>query len=267
MSDRLQKCFAACKAQGRAALVTYLMGGDPSLDESEALTRACLESGADILELGMPFSDPIADGPVIQAAAERSLKAGTSLAQVLELAARLRKRSDAPIALMGYLNPVLSMGEGKFFEACEKAKVDAVIIPDLPPEEAGAFCAAAKKHGVATVFMLAPTSTPARVAAVRAAASGFIYYVTVTGVTGARRTMAQDAVENLKALRAGSPCPVVAGFGISSGEQARELGQHADGVVVGSALVARAAAPEPLSARVAAVSALVKDLRAGLAPR
>ena len=264
MSARLAQAFAERKAKQQSALVAYVMGGDPSPTESVDFALACLEGGADVLELGMPFSDPIADGPVIQLAAERSLKAGTTLSGVLELAAQVRARSPKPICLMGYLNPVLAMGEATFFERCAKAGVDGVIIPDLPPEEATSFRAHAAKAKVATVFLLAPTSTPERVKAVQAAASGFVYYVTVTGVTGARRELPSDVSERLAQVRAGSPVPVVAGFGIATPDQAKALQGLADGVVVGSAIVSTLAAPGAHAERVAKVKALVASLREGL---
>lgn len=264
MSARLAKAFADRKAAGQSALVAYVMGGDPNPAESVDFALACLEGGADVLELGMPFSDPIADGPVIQLAAERSLKAGTTLTKVLEVAAQVRARSPKPVCLMGYLNPVLAMGEATFFAKCAQAQVDAVIIPDLPPEEADDFRAAAAKAGVATVFLLAPTSTPERVKAVQGAASGFIYYVTVTGVTGARRELPVDVAERLATVRAGSPVPVVAGFGIATADQARALRGLADGVVVGSTIVSQVAAPGAHAEKVAKVKALVASLREGL---
>ena len=240
--ERVAAAFAARRARGEAALVAYVMGGDPDLRASREVALACAEGGADILEIGVPFSDPIADGPTIQAAGERALAAGTTPARVIRLAAAVRRRTEIPIALMGYLNPVLAFGEARFLDGCARAGVDALILPDLPPEEAGEIGRLARERGVGTVFLLAPTSTEARRAAACAASTAFVYFVSVTGVTGARKTLPQDLSAQLAATRAVSPVPVVVGFGVSTPEQARALGRLADGVVVGSAIVSRAAA-------------------------
>jgi tryptophan synthase alpha chain len=239
--SRLERCFAALEERKETALVTYVMAGDPDLPTSGRMAMACVEGGADILELGFPFSDPIADGPTLQRASERALASGTTLKGVLQLAGEVRRKSDVPIALMGYLNPVLAMGEERFLDACVAAGVDAVILPDLPPEEAEGFCAQAARRGVSVVFLLAPTSDEARCRAAAAVASGFIYYVSVTGVTGARAELPPDIGDKLARVRAVSPVPVVVGFGISSPEQAKALAAYAEGVVVGSAIVNRVA--------------------------
>jgi tryptophan synthase alpha chain len=239
--SRIDATFAACRARNEAALVAYLMSGDPNLATSRAMALACVEGGADLLELGMPFSDPIADGPTIQLAAERALASGTNVARCLELAGSVRARTEIPIALMGYVNPVLSHGEARFVDDCAKAGVDAVILPDLPPEEAEGFGRLAREKGIATVFLLAPTSTPARRAAACRAASGFLYFVSVTGVTGGQAAVASDLAPLLGELRDESPVPVVVGFGVSTPAQAKALAAFADGVVVGSAIVARVA--------------------------
>ncbi len=265
--ERIAATFARSKARGQSALVAYVMAGDPDLAASAQMARACLDGGADLLELGMPFSDPIADGPTIQLAAERSLKSGTTVAHCLKLAATLRRQTDAPLILMGYLNPVLSFGLPAFFEGCARSGVDGVILPDLPPEEADEVCALAEQHGVATVFLLAPTSTPARCEAAFARVSGFLYFVSVTGVTGARTALPEDLGQRLQALRAKSPVPLVVGFGISSPQQAKALGAHADGVVVGSAIVSRVAQGGAAKTRASRVKRFVGQLARGLAPR
>ncbi len=265
--ERIRRAFEACRERGRAALVTYVMGGDPDLATSEAAALACVEGGADLLELGMPFSDPIADGPTLQLAAERALASGTTVRDVLRLASALRRRTEIPIALMGYVNPVLALGEERFLAGAARAGVDAVILPDLPPEEAGELGERARAHGVGTVFLLAPTSTPARRAAACAAATGFVYFVSVTGVTGARRSLPAGLAAQLAAVRRESPVPVVVGFGISSPAQARALGRLADGVVVGSAVVARVAAGGPRAARAGRVRRFVASLARALAGR
>jgi tryptophan synthase alpha chain len=261
---RIEATFDACRSRGESALVTYVMAGDPDLATSRAMALACAEGGADLLEIGMPFSDPIADGPTIQLAGERALAKGTTVGACLEMAAAVRARTAVPIALMGYVNPVLSYGEARFIEDCARAGVDAVILPDLPPEEAEDFRALARARGVATVFLLAPTSTPARRKAACQAASGFLYFVAVTGVTGARRELSGDLPRQLADVRAESPVPVVVGFGVSTPAQARELAPLADGVVVGSAIVSRIAEGGSRAARAERVRRFVASLKRGL---
>lgn len=265
--ERIGAAFARARRERRAALVTYVMAGDPDLATSREMALACASGGADVLEIGMPFSDPIADGPTIQAAGERSLAAGTDVAACLRLAAEVRRRSDVPIALMGYVNPVLSMGEERFLDGCAASGVDAVILPDLPPEEAGHLCRLAAERGVATVFLVAPTSTPDRVAAACRAATGFLYFVSVTGVTGARRALPAGLGEKVAAARAASAVPVVVGFGVGTPEQARAMGRIADGVVVGSAIVERIARGGSRSVRAARVRAFVSSLAGALGGR
>jgi tryptophan synthase alpha chain len=259
--DRIGAAFARCRARGEAALVTYVMAGDPDLATSKAMAVACAEGGADLVELGIPFSDPIADGPTIQAAAERALAHGTTTRGVLAVAAHLRARSDVPIALMGYLNPILSHGVEAFARDCREAGVDALIVPDLLPEEAGEIAPVLAAHGIRTVFLLAPTSGPERIEAAARAASGFLYFVSVTGVTGARRSAPAEIAPQVAAVRERSPVPVVIGFGVSTPEQARALAPLADGVVVGSAIVQRIAKGGPRPARAGRVRRFVASLK------
>jgi tryptophan synthase alpha chain len=259
--DRIASMFAAARERGEAALVTYLMAGDPDLATAKAAALACAEGGADLIEIGMPFSDPIADGPTIQRAAERALAGGTNIASALAVAAHVRARSPVRLALMGYLNPVLSYGLARFFADAARAGVDAVILPDLPPEEAGDLRRAADAAGVRTVFLLAPTSTEARRRAAADAASGFLYFVSVTGVTGARRALPPDLAARVAEVRAASPVPVVVGFGVSTPAQAQEVARLADGVVVGSAIVARLAEKGSRAARAERVRRFVRSLK------
>jgi len=259
--DRIASMFAAARERGEAALLTYLMAGDPDVATSKAAALACAEGGADLIEIGMPFSDPIADGPTIQRAAERALASGTHVGTALEVAAHVRARSTARLALMGYLNPVLSYGLDRFFADAARSGVDAVILPDVPPEEAGELRHAAATAGVKTVFLLAPTSTDARRRAAAEAASGFLYFVSVTGVTGARRALPEDLAARVAEVRAASPVPVVVGFGVSTPAQAREVSRLADGVVVGSAIVARVAEQGSRTARAERVRRFVRSLK------
>ena len=262
--DRIRAAFARCRARKEAALVTYVMGGDPDVATSRAMALACAEAGADLLEIGFPFSDPVADGPTIQHAAERALAAGTTTAEVLGVAAWVRARSQVPIALMGYLNPLLAHGVDRFARDCARAGVDAVIVPDLLPEEADEVAPALAAHGVRTVFLLAPTSGPVRVAAAVRAATGFVYFVSVLGVTGARKAVPAEIGAQLAGIRSASPVPVVVGFGVSSPEEARGLAKLADGVVVGSAIVQRIAEGGSRAARAARVGRFVRSLKRAL---
>ncbi|HVP69602.1 MAG TPA: tryptophan synthase subunit alpha [Anaeromyxobacteraceae bacterium] len=264
--DRTRQAFARARERGEAALVTYVMAGDPDLATSRAMALACAEGGADVIELGMPFSDPIADGRTIQAAGERALAAGTGVESCLRLAAEVRRGTGAAIALMGYVNPILAYGEARFLDRCAAAGVDAVIVPDLPPEEAVDFRQLAAERGVANVFLLAPTSTEGRVAEACAAATGFVYFVSVTGVTGARRELPPDLAAKVAAVRARSAVPVVVGFGVSSPAQAAEVGRLADGVVVGSAIVERVARGGTRRARADRVRRFVAALKRSLRP-
>jgi tryptophan synthase alpha chain len=252
--QRLQGAFGR-----RKALVTYLMAGDGGPDATLAQVKACVAAGADVIELGFPFSDPIADGPVIQKAATRSLAAGTTLASVLTLAARVRAAVPVPLVLMGYLNPVLAYGVERLVKDCAAAGVDGLILPDLPPEEAGELKAHARASDVATVFFLAPTSTAARERAVLESSTGFIYFVSVTGVTGAR-TGIPDIGPHVRRIRAASQVPVAVGFGISGPEQARDMAAFAEGVVVGSALVERLARGEAPGPFVASLRAALDEV-------
>jgi tryptophan synthase alpha chain len=262
--DRIADAFARCRARSEAALVTYVMAGDPDLATSKAMAVACAEGGADLVEIGIPFSDPIADGPTIQAAAERALAVKTTTHDVLAVAAHLRSHSQVPIALMGYLNPILAHGVEAFARDCRKAGVDALIVPDLLPEESGELTPALAQHGIRTVFLLAPTSGPERIEAAARAASGFLYFVSVTGVTGARRSTPAEIGPLVRAVREKSPVPVVIGFGVSTPEQARALAPLADGVVVGSAIVERIARGGARAERAGRVRRFVNSLKRAL---
>jgi tryptophan synthase alpha chain len=250
----LSEAFSAARAQGRTALVCYAMGGD---GDTAALLQALDEAGADVIELGLPFSDPIADGPVLQAAATRALASGASVRGLLQMAGKLRLR--APLVAMGYMNPVESMGAQKFARALREAGLCGAIIPDLPLEEAAPVREALSAEGLDLVPLVAPTTPSARMAEIALGARGFVYYVSVTGVTGARAALPEDLQQRLAELRALSPAPVAVGFGISRPEQAAALKGKADGVVVGTALVATAH-----DRGIAAGADLVRSLRAVL---
>ena len=243
--------------RGRTALVCYAMGGDPSLQASEELLRAVDSEGADVIEIGLPFSDPIADGPTLQAAATRALRAGVTLPRLLDMVGRLRLR--APLVAMGYMNPIERMGARTFAGALARAGIAGAIVPDLPLEEAGPLRSELAEAGVDLVPLVAPTTGAERAAAIAREARGFLYYVSVTGVTGARTELPADLAARLRELRALSPVPLAVGFGISRPEQARALRGIADGVVVGSALVSA-----HHEGGVKAAADLVRGLRAAL---
>jgi len=258
-TSRLGRAFAQAKAEGRTALICYLMGGDPDMARSEALLLALDEAGADVIEVGIPFSDPIADGPTLQAAAMRALSAGASVKALLASVGKLRGRVRAPLVAMGYMNPIEAMGADRFAKATAEAGFSGCIVPDLPLEESGPLRDSLVAQGIELIPLVAPTTGADRLRAIARSARGFIYTVTVTGVTGARAELPPDLAERLRELRALSPVPVAAGFGISRPEQAAALKGLADGVVVGSALVAA-----HHEGGVAAAAALVRELRAVL---
>src|SRR5579863_10253414 len=222
----------------KPALVVYVTCGDPDLATTRAVVLAAIEAGADVIELGVPFSDPVADGPVIQRASERALKRGTTLSQVLTLAAEVRQQAQSTgLVVFSYLNPVLRMGIEKFCKVARHAGVDGVLLTDLPVEEAGEYLQAMKENDLAPIFLAAPTSPDERLKKIAEASRGFVYAVSRTGVTGARQQLAGDARKLVKRLRRVTTLPIAVGFGISTAEQFEEVGEFADAVVVGSAIV------------------------------
>lgn len=235
--SRLETTFARLRGNDRPGLVTYVTAGDPDLDRSADILRALDRAGADVLEVGVPFSDPLADGPVIQRATERALAAGATLAKVLDMVQHVRPDVAAPIVIFSYANPILRMGPERFAERARQAGVDGVLVLDLPIEEAGEFRDMMAAQGIATIFLLSPTSTDQRIRKAAALGCGFLYAISRLGVTGARDHVAQGAREMVERVRAASDLPVALGFGISSPEHVREVGQWADAAVVGSALV------------------------------
>lgn len=253
-AQRLAAAFAK-----KPALVTYVMAGDGGVEGTLEAVAQCVAGGANVIELGFPFSDPIADGPVIARAAQRSLAAGTTLRSTLELARSVRQRFEVPVVLMGYLNPVLSFGLARFVATAVDCGVDGLILPDLPPEEAGPLLELTTRAELGTCFMLAPTSTPARERAVLERSTGFVYVVSVTGVTGAR-TEQSDVRAQVERLKRATRTPIAVGFGVSTPAHAATFGAFADGVIVGSALVDRFSRREPLTP-------FVTSLRTALEPR
>jgi len=235
--NRIEQRIEALKAKQNKALVAFITAGDPSLEATRDIFQVLEESGADIVELGVPFSDPLADGPVIQEASQRSLKRGTTLKKILELVADLRKTSQLPIVLMTSYNPVFVYGEKAFVHDAVAAGVDGVIVPDLPPEEAGTFQEFANNEGLRVIYLMAPTSTPDRIEMITEKSRGFIYYISLTGVTGMKSKFSDDLVSRIRDVKKISQHPVMIGFGISGPEEAREASKMSDGVIVGSAIV------------------------------
>ncbi len=254
-TQRIDTCFAALKAEGRAGFVAYVMAGDPTRDLSLDILRGLPGAGADIIELGFPFSDPMAEGPPIQRAAQRGLKAGLTLRGTLDLARAFREGdTDTPLILMGYLNPIESMGYDTFAAAAAAAGVDGLIIVDCPPEEAGPLTDALDAHSLSLIRLATPTSDDARLKIVAERTSGFVYYVSVAGVTGVKEAVAGDVAPAVQRVRAASGLPVAVGFGVKTPERAAQIARVADAVVAGSVLVDEVAAAieanEPAAPRV-----------------
>ena len=238
MSTRIDRRFAALKKEGRAALVTFIMAGDPDYDTSLAVAKALPKAGADIIELGMPFTDPMADGPAIQAAGLRALKAGQRMTRTLSLVRDFRKDDDeTPIILMGYYNPIYIYGSERFLTDAKAAGVDGLIIVDLPPEEDEELCLPALKAGLNFIRLATPTTDDKRLPKVLTNTSGFVYYVSVTGVTGTAAPDTSKVTGAVARIKRHTRLPVAVGFGVKTAQQARAIAEGADGVVVGSALV------------------------------
>ncbi len=270
MTDRLDAAFARTRAEGRAALVTYVMAGDPDPETALAVLRALPEAGADIVELGLPFTDPMADGPAVQAAGLRALKGGQGVAATLDLVRRFRATdATTPIVLMGYFNPIYTYGVPRFLADAHAAGIDGMIVVDLPPEEDDELCLPALEAGLAFVRLATPTTDERRLPAVLRHTAGFVYYVSITGITGSATPDFGAVAEAVARIRRHTPLPVVVGFGVKSGAHAAEVARNADGVVVGSAIVDALARSLDAQGRagagtVEAVAALVRELAAGV---
>ena len=263
-ANRITATFDRLRRQGEKALIPYIMAGDPSLAETETLVVALEKAGADLIELGVPFSDPIADGPVIQKAAERALRTGTSLRGILQSVKSLRNKTQVPLILMAYYNTIMAMGEREFCDAAVRAGVDGVIIPDMPPEEADSLQRASAEKGPCLIFLLAPTSTTARKAEVIKRTNGFIYYVSITGITGAKLRDRDSIKRNVHALQKKAGKPVAVGFGIATPDDARQIAAFSDGVIVGSALVRKIEEFQHSTDLVTEISRFTAGLKAAL---
>lgn len=258
--SRIDAQFARLKASGRKAFVSYTMAGDPDYDTSLKILRGLPDAGVDIIELGLPFTDPMADGPTIQLAGQRALEAGMTLRRTLDLARAFREQDDTtPIVLMGYYNPIYSHGVERFLKDAKEAGIDGLIVVDLPPEEDDELCIPAQAAGISFIRLATPTTDDARLPRVMQNTSGFVYYVSITGITGAAEAEAGDVAPEVARIKAAGDLPVVVGFGIRTPERARAIASVADGAVVGSAIVSRIAEGAP----VAEVLSFVRDLAGG----
>ncbi len=235
--NRIERKFKELREADKKAFIAFITAGYPNLEITEKLIVKLAQAGADIIELGVPFSDPLADGPIIQEASKAALDKNTHIDDILRVVSRARKTTDIPICLMTYYNPVFCFGEEKFVKMAVKAGVDGAIIPDLPPEEARSFIVSARENNFDTVFFLAPTSTKERIKLIAKVSTGFIYYVSLTGVTGPRASLSVDFAGQLKLIKQFTNKPVCVGFGISSHQQVKQIEEFSDGVIVGSAIV------------------------------
>ncbi|NWF52529.1 MAG: tryptophan synthase subunit alpha [Nitrospirae bacterium] len=237
--SRIEETFRRLKKKEKKAFIPYIMAGDPSLTKTRDVVLIFEKCGADIVEIGVPFSDPLADGPTIQRSSERALESGITLRKVINFVKELREHTTIPIVLMTYYNPVFRYGEEDFIKDAKNAGVDGVIIPDLPPDEAGSFIFLSRKAFLDTIFLLAPTSNPERLKKVVKATRGFIYYVSITGITGSKLLLNGSMEAQINEIRKYTKKPVAVGFGVSTPEEAFEVSKIADGVIVGSAIVKR----------------------------
>lgn len=235
--NRIEETFKKLRAENKKAFIPYIMAGDPNLEKTMEHVLMLDECGADIIELGVPFSDPLADGPTIQRAAERALKADVTIKKIIPFIKKLRQHTQIPIVLMTYYNPVFRYGEEKFVKDSVTAGVDGVIIPDLPPEEAGDFIELSRSHDLSAIFLVAPTSTKERIKKIVLSCSGFVYYVSITGITGSRLALEATFKSHISMVKKSSDKPVAVGFGVSTPEDAKNISQVSDGVIVGSAIV------------------------------
>ncbi|WP_455245920.1 tryptophan synthase subunit alpha [Petrachloros mirabilis] len=264
MSSRIDNTFTRLRERKEAALIAYLMTGDPTLADTEQLVLELEGAGADIIELGVPFSDPIADGPVIQEAAERALKSGTSLRKILPMVRQLRLKTQIPLILMAYYNNIHAFGPDRFCREAVAAGIDGLIVPDMPPEEAGPLKGSAAESGLQLIFLLAPTSTAERRTVVARQSQGFVYYVSLTGITGARLKDVVDVGKNVERIRKVSKTPIAVGFGVATPEDAASVAAVADGVIVGSAIVKRIAAHQQEPGMIGQVAGFVRSLKTAM---
>jgi tryptophan synthase alpha chain len=259
--NRITQTFEALREKGEAALIPFLTAGDPDLETTEDLVLAMSQAGADIIELGVPFSDPTAEGPTIQRSSSRALKQGTSLRSILHMVGRLRSKIETPLVLMGYANPLHAMGAEAFAKIASEVGVDGIIIPDLPPEDGALYLDPCRDAGIFPILLAAPTTKPERLEMLVRETQGFLYYVSLQGVTGARAGLASGIEENVRRAQSLGDVPVCVGFGVGTAEQAEAIGEYADGVVVGSAIVDRIEAASSKASAVEDVAEFITELK------
>ncbi|MCG3115207.1 MAG: tryptophan synthase subunit alpha [Candidatus Manganitrophus sp. SA1] len=262
--SRIESTMKSVTARGEKALIAYVMAGDPTLSETAQIVLEMEKAGADLIELGVPFSDPVADGPTIQKASERALRQGVTLRGVLDLVTLLRRQTKIPLILMTYSNPIYAFGLGAFFKEAKGAGVDGLIVPDLPHEEAKEFLSLAKRHLIDLIFLVAPTTPAERAERIVKDSGGFVYYVSLTGITGAALTEKESIRARIQKLKSMTDRPVAVGFGISTPDEAKEMGQAADGIIVGSALVKIIETAQNDPAYLSRLTGLVSSLKAAI---
>ena len=267
MKNRIQQTFDTLEQRREKAFIAYIMAGDPDMKKTLIYAQALIKGGADIIELGMPFSDPIADGPTIQKAAQRSLRATTTITKIFRLITTLRRTSEIPLILMGYINPVIKYGVERFFEDASRCGADGVIFPDLPLEEIGLVQRFAEQSEIAVILLAAPTSDRKRLLELSRQTKGFLYYISMTGVTGSSRAISTRAFADVRWIRQHIQKPVAVGFGISLPHQAHEVARHADGIVVGSAFVQLIENGRNVPDKLAVLSRLLRNAANGRLPR
>ncbi|MBI3608507.1 MAG: tryptophan synthase subunit alpha [Nitrospirae bacterium] len=266
-ANRIDDVFARLRGRDEKALIPYVMAGDPDVATTEEWLLAAASAGADLLEIGVPFSDPLADGPVLQRAAERALAQHVTLGDVLGLARRVRAKTPIPLILMTYYNLIFQYGDERLARDAAAAGVDGLIVPDLPPEEADTLAGATRAAGVHLIFLVAPTTPPARIAAIAARASGFLYYVSLTGITGSKLPPLEEIEQRVRAIKRTTRLPVAVGFGVSTPDEAARIARVADGVIVASALIKRLQEEPDPSRRSSVLTAYVASLKQALIPR
>lgn len=235
--NRIDELFIKLRSKKKSAFISFITAGDPDIETTRKLILEFEQNGVDLIEIGVPFSDPLADGPIIQASSQRALKINTNIKSIFSLVKKLRRSTQIPVALMTYYNPIFHYREDRFIKEAVECGVDGLIVPDLPPEEAKTFIREARKNNLATIFLIAPTTTEKRMKLIAGASTGFIYYVSLTGVTGVRDSFSSSIQQKLEMVRKYTRMPVCVGFGVSTRQQVQLLSKYADGVIVGSAIV------------------------------
>lgn len=264
--SRIESTFRSLQTKGKKALVIYLTAGDPSLEQTKEIVLGLDAAGVDCIEIGVPFSDPTADGPIIQAASQRALKNGATLAGILTMIESIRKVSEIPIVLFGYYNPILSFGTERFADRAQEAGVDGILVVDLPPEESHELRQYTDRKGIDFISLIAPTTSTERARIISSHASGFLYYISITGVTGTAKPQVVEVKKDVERIRSVTALPLVVGFGISTPQQAKEIAPYADGIVIGSAVVKMIEENSERADLVSMISSYVREIKESSRP-